>query len=628
MRNLLILAKWLAGRANVDVEQYNGSTACIGLVGNRKVIKIPKSWSYTQDQDAAVLLEGVIDHEALGHGRFTDLEGRQKAEEAGIIKFNNLSSSIQNILEDVYIENMAIATYPGVKKNLAETVKILVKRGFFGAPSNFEKAGNSQLIKGGLLNILRGTLIAGQEDALAENVKSLKEILPKRFGTIWTDVLEIAMEVKNSQSTQDNILLTVRIMTALEQAAQQSKQSEKKTVQDSGDKCEDDDAQATGSSVESGTPDSDSQTTDTDQHTQGDQSQGDQVDEDASSSTCKGESNGTANASSEIDESASDSLNQSPQGQGDAVDGEDQECESDDITVELSDDGIDAAREILEGKDDDEFNTEISVEISKAIQAVTDCVDVADLYDCTRKYVIDEHARKISMMVKKISDELQDALITETRCETSTKFVGKSLNNRVLSRVKLGNGRVFRQKHEGAELSLAVSVLVDMSGSMDDRMRDGVKRLDGAIGFSLGLGDLLDEFDVPFEINCFSDGYAAMKLFSDDWTSVRKSGEAPYMRNGTHTGAAMQKALCTFVDRQEDRRLMIVLTDGDTSDLPVLFSCYAEAQAMEIEIASVMIGPHIQSIQRLADEFGFSAKSCNDSADLSRFVIQRILESI
>jgi len=205
MRNLLILAKWLAGRAAVDVVEYAGSTACIGLVNGRRVIKIPSHWSYSADPEAAELLEGVIDHEALGHGRFTDLEGRKKAEDEGLIKFNALSAGIQNILEDIYIENRAIDTYPGVKANLARTVEILVKRDFFGSPQLFLKAQGAQLLTGGLLNVLRSRLVPGQEDALRENVEALEVILPTMLGQLWDDVLAVAMEVQHSTSTADNI---------------------------------------------------------------------------------------------------------------------------------------------------------------------------------------------------------------------------------------------------------------------------------------------------------------------------------------------------------------------------------------------------------------------------------------
>ena len=77
MRNLKILAAWLAANAGVDVETYNGSTACISSGKNgKKVIKLPASWVLSTDPESESLIQGVIDHEALGHGRYTDFDAK------------------------------------------------------------------------------------------------------------------------------------------------------------------------------------------------------------------------------------------------------------------------------------------------------------------------------------------------------------------------------------------------------------------------------------------------------------------------------------------------------------------------------------------------------------------------
>jgi nitric oxide reductase activation protein len=274
------------------------------------------------------------------------------------------------------------------------------------------------------------------------------------------------------------------------------------------------------------------------------------------------------------------------------------------------------------------MTTEIGDAISEAIAQMAMPSPIEHMTETDSRTKVSDISLRVCSQVKSVSDELQDALVAETRCEKSTKLCGKSLNNRVLSRVKLGNARVFRQKLEGIGLSTAVSVLLDMSGSMTDSMSDGVSRLDGAVGLSYGLADVLDEFDVPFEINAYSDVYSTLKSFSQDWTMVRKHKEQPYMSGGTYTGTAMQKALAELVMRQEERRLLIVVTDGDASDLDVLISCYSEAQLMGVEIASVMIGPKIRSIEALASTFGFKASSLNQCSGLGRYAVDRVLETI
>lgn len=588
MRNLMILAKWLAGRVDVDVVEYNGHTACIDIIDGRRVIKIPRAWSYSSDPQAADLLEGVIDHEALGHGRFTDLLARRKAEDAGLIKFTQFSSQVQNILEDVYIENQAIAAYPGVKANLSRTIEILTGRGFFGTPEKFAQADGARLVLAGLLNILRSRLVPGQDQALQENVEALEVLLPHALGSLWDEVLSIAMEVQASKSTADNIALTIRIMTLFEQASKE-------------------DGQEQGQEQN---------------HNQGDGQQG------------KGQ--GDSGATSDL---ADDQPQPGGEGGDDgqqAQNGSDSpSCEGDGSSKGAARAGksshrtqneIDAAKSICDSQDQEMPSTEIGEAISQAISRMAEPSPVLKESDACKK--VSDAAMRICSQVKNASDELQDALVTQVQCEKAIKLVGKRLANRVLHRVRLGDPRVFQCKHEGEGVSTAVGLLVDQSSSMDEKLLDTVRRLDAAIGLAYGLGDMLDEFDVPFQVNSFSDCYATLKAFEADWTQVRKPRERPDIAGGTYTGAAMQRALADLVVRPEARKLLLVLSDGNASDLEVLMSCYSEAREMGIEVASVMIGPTIQSISLLAQKFGFKATNINTSAGLGRFAVDRVLEAI
>jgi cobaltochelatase CobT len=594
MRNLMILAKWLAGRADIDVCEYVGETACIGLVKGRRVVFIPKQWSYSDDPRAAELLEGVIDHEALGHGRFTDLEARKRAEEGGRIKFNNLSGGIQNILEDVYIENRAIAAYPGVKHNLSTMVEILVGRGFFGQPSSFEFAPASALLMAGLLNTLRARLVPGQEPALKGNVDALEPILRRNLGKLWGDVLDVAMEVQNSKTTDDNIALTIRIMQLIEQAATEQPESDQgaQVTQKSKSDDEQEAAESAGNCGADGSPD---ESIDQTARTEGDKSTDD----------------------GELAEAGKPAKSDST--------GDD---DGDVIPTNRSVQESQAAQEIIAQKDDEMPITEVTEGASISIGDKATPAPMADLAKIDGRCDMPLDVKRIASMVKSSADDLQDALLSETRCDKTTKLVGKSLNNRVLSRVKLGNGRVFRQKQEGKAISTAVQFVVDMSGSMRDALSNKVTRHDAAFGLIYGMGDLLDEYEVPFQVIAYSDAYADVKKFEEEWSRVRRRYALPALSGGTFTGIAVQKSLGELVVRPEERKLLIVITDGDTSDLPVLISCYAEAREMGIEIASVMIGPPIRSISQLAQAFGFPATNINTTNGLGRFAVERVLEAI
>lgn len=596
MRNLIILAKWLAARAQVDVVECNGSTAWIELVNGRRVINIPSSWNYSNDPDAQALLEGIMDHEALGHGRFTDLEAKAKAQDQKLIEFNALSSAIWNTLEDVFIERRSIETYPGVKHNLARTMAILSGRGFFGNADQFAAcASKIHLLRAGLLNCLRHALVPGQAEVFQRNVDALGPLLQKELGSLWNDVMAVAARVVDSTCTMDNIKLTIEIMGLLEEASQEPN--------DSG--ADDQDQQQGGNSQpepEQGDGEGDS--------TPGDGAPG---------SSCPGESQ----SSGEGSEGSNDASSEPQAGGSSAAGGSaDQLGESKSRTQ--------AAKEILRDQNAKLPTVEVTDGLSDAIagRGLYPARGVRSLHVVEQVKKVSPESMRVCSQVKSAADDLQEALIALTHSSKSINLAGKRLESRVLSRVRMGNARVFRRKSEGESLSTAVLILVDCSSSMDEPLRDGVTRIDASIGLAYGLGDVLDEHDVPFQVTCYSDCYADMKVFDQPWVQVRRGQTMPSICGSTCTGLAMQKALGELVVRHEERKLVLVVTDGATSDQVILKSCYSEAMHHGIEVASIMIGPRIPSIEDLAREFGFDATSANTSAGLGKYAVQQVLAAI
>jgi nitric oxide reductase activation protein len=585
MRNLVILAKWLAQQAGVDVLFKNVPTASISPQPNgKKVILIPSAWCYSDDPDAAALLEGVIDHEALGHGRFTDLGAVKSALENDVIK-SQYEKGLWNIFEDIYIERRAISTLPGVKANLSRTVQILLKKDFFGNPSDFASANNAAgLLQAGLLNILRARLIEGQGAILQENVDALEVFLPQKLGKVWDDVLAVALEVEHTTSTQENIDLALKVMALLKSISEETPSE----AQDQSEAQED--AQ---------------------EQDQGGGDVGDQpVDADDGSNALQDDPGGAEQEESNGSE-----------GQGADTQGQESEGGS------YSQENIDTAQAIVDDQEVEQATTEIADALSEIISAIASA-SKREVSSSKQLVPVGENALRVASQVKSICDDLQDALVAESRCQTITGLSGKRLNNRALSRVALGNSRVFRTKHEAEGLSTAVSILCDKSGSMRDQLDDQVSRFDARVGLMFGLADLLDEFEVPFELSSFSDVFQTFKTFPEDWSRVRRRNEVPELEGATYTGSSMQQALGSLVLQPQDRRLMIIITDGDAGDLEVLMSCYAEAQEMGIEIATVIVGSLVPSVRALADKFGFKAISTNSSTAIGRFAVERVLECI
>lgn len=639
MRNLMVLAHWLAARVNVAVETYNGSTACIFEKDDgKRIIQIPVSWSYSNDPDAPVLLEGVIDHEALGHGRFTDLKAMEKVQASKKLVLNQFSKSVWNILEDVYIERKAIGAYPGIKSNLIETLKILMRRNFFGSPQSFENNFGPHSMLGGLLNVLRSRFIPGQDQVLGANAHFMDKLLTEKMGKVWLDVMNVAEEVENSTCTEDNIKLTIRIMKLLEDVAksepppppppQQAEESQEPQSEDGEGGEDGSENQSDGEASSSNESTSESESSDGKGDEKDSGAGGESKDESDNLEGNPQQSSGSGqNDSGDPDERNSDSNSAQ---NSEASDGKPKKPKNKDMSKDgYSQEEIDQAQAILDNSDKKQQEVELGDAISGFIEQFASSGNRGgNLEDTTSVDKLTLASKKIATQVKSISDDLQDALIAESRSHVTTDLVGRRLNNRVLSRVSLGNPRIFRNKHEAEGLSTAVSFLGDVSGSMTEKLEDGITRFEALVGLMYGMGDVLAEFDVPFELSCYSSSYQTLKAFGEDWTQVRKREEVPSYMGGTITGAAMQKALTDLVVQPQERRLMIIATDGDTSDLDVLMSCYSEATEMGIEVATIIIGPMIRSVEALAAKFGFKAISTNRSTGLGKFAVQRVLECI
>jgi len=591
MRNLKVLAVWLANQAGVDVEVAQVTTAHIRLNDKGgKVIAIPESWSYSYDPDAYTLLEGVIDHEALGHGRFTDFDVMTSKAKS----LKPYTKGLWNILEDIFIERRAIDTYPGVKRNLANTVEILVKRDFFGNPQLFaQNPDPAALVQAGLLNILRGTFIEGQKVHLQTNIDAIEPLLQQSLGQLWQDIMAIAVKVEKSKDTKTNLKLAMEIQKLIDTVSQQEPEP------DEGD----------GDSEEQDQGEGDDQANQGGESGQGEQGQ--------QQSEGSGQSGESEEGGDEQDSDASQAASQpSKGGKGSGK--------------RYTQTEVDAAKKIMESLEEEcQQQTELTDMICEVIEEIAGSGSSSqNLIDSDNKTKISDVALNVAKRLKSKSDDLQDALVSQTRNESKNALSGKRLNSRILSRVALGNSRVFKQKHEAQGLSTAVTVLVDCSGSMDDRLKDGVSRLDAAYGLMYGVGDMLTEFEVPFSVVGYSHLYQTFKNFDQDWGMMRRKLLVPNISGGTVTGGAMVRALTELAVRPEDRRLFIIITDGDTGDLEELMSCYSESKALGVEVATLIVGELVPSVTKLADKFGFKATTAVTSEGLSKFAVDRILEAI
>jgi len=175
--------------------------------------------------------------------------------------------------------------------------------------------------------------------------------------------------------------------------------------------------------------------------------------------------------------------------------------------------------------------------------------------------------------------------LLSTRSNNSVAFgqTEGELDGEELWSVEAGNKRVFTQDVEGEAFDTAVTVLIDLSGSMGSHQGSNSWHAQCA---AIGLGETLDALNCPLEIIGFhtvfeshireanptrnqrndSITYEVFKAFDEKYKRVRS-------RLGTISGAgvnvdheAVMEASKRLAERPERRKLLIVISDGQPND--------------------------------------------------------------
>lgn len=163
---------------------------------------------------------------------------------------------------------------------------------------------------------------------------------------------------------------------------------------------------------------------------------------------------------------------------------------------------------------------------------------------------------------------------------------------------------IFQREIPGVEITdLAVSILVDVSGSMGSG-RDACAHLACCL-----VAQACERSDTPIEIECFSDGDVLyLKEFEDDlptaskWLGLLLEGMAGhYSEREDITGLSMwggtncEAATKTVVERLKlyegkQKKLLFVITDGDTGSPKTMGETVARAREEGIAIIGIGIG--------------------------------------
>lgn len=568
-RNILaalpLYAQGVAGRYGVRVVFDPRITT---PMTDGKTIKMPPLPLPAKADDApaaerlAILAKGFIDHE-VGHVRHTTFELPDLSDMTQLLK------SLWNAIEDPRQELLLIGEFPGVRTTLDRMTESLI-----GTPTHYRVLEPDMevnwLISAYTLYTLRADL-RGQAP-FGELAEQSRPAMVAVFGEAFVARLEVicATTGMNLRSTADALDMSREIVKAMEEEhdAQQPPPEQPKgdegeeggAEEESGDGQQGSNRGESGSKTDAGDP--------------GDES---------------GESDGadgsTGGAAKEADESASHA--------GGCASGNGNGGEP---TPEQIAQALDKALRGNGGDGVQDLGDSAAKEIAQRAQEITDHGTEGRIHDAPQVIDMEKAGQPIEPLTSGSFDAtaallqsgrlralLQNELRALQRQRTFEVGRGSSFNDRKAYRTSTGDRRLFLKTEERRELNTAVFILGDVSSSMSNGGKIGVatealfatasameavRGVTTAVGTFPGFGRVLGFGE---SVRCKADSFA-----------LHPHGCTP-MAEGI-LWASRQ-----LVSRKEDRKILLVVTDGMPDCVGTTKAQIAAAEAAGIEVMALGI---------------------------------------
>ena len=500
------------------------------------------------DESAWILARGYLDHEA-GHVRHTDFSVREDTP---------IHKALANILEDIHIEQAMGRTYPGCAVNLRNLAERLAHEGAFTPAANKPE----QLFLGWILTECRSRVL--KQSALVPIAQKARRTLVKRLGAVLVNQADVLLKkVERLSTTRQAHDLAKEILALLRQAQHQPPQEA------SGQKHKDH---------------SNGQTTSGSARDQKDSRQNDQE--------IKGQS---------LPQSESKSDNQGCEAEGSRR-SEDSLSETDEDIDLAKGSGSspaakrDALKRIL-GKDPGSFG-DLGQMTAEALQAASDqAARESGMESMTGIYPGEQLAKEVTCgnppdlhQVRHETVALRSRLARLVQASKLKRScagrLGRLVDHRTLHRLPAGDPRVFRRKEEKRAINTAVIVLLDRSGSMSG------PRMELARKTVLALADVLGTIPgISVSTGAFpgKEGAVVSMTPFGQTASQTKENYAMTANGGTPLAQALGWARVQMAVRQEQRKILLVATDGQPSNPGLVKALLGRMETEGVELMGLGI---------------------------------------
>lgn len=558
-------------------------------------------------------IQGFIDHE-VAHVMYTDhLVGEKAVRDGDVAKF------YWNLIEDIFIEREISRQFLGSAHNLSHTRRLFSEKYVQPLYDNLVRRGNATENEfWGVLSVCAMRAWAGH--------KELQDFMADKWDKIPTaSKIEplIADKLQQTKNSQDCYSLSKEVIKLLfgdqdlkprEQPKGSKKKSEGGDDKDGGSSSKsksskgEKDKSKKGKSKKDKSEDEDGDSGDEDEEGQGDaegsegeaEDSSDQGDDDES-----GDKDGEGESGDDSDSDSDDEGDSEGDSEGDDDDSQNSR-EDDEVSGTLDEDDLELDAESIFDQEDAEnisrvdFDGALEKLISKeAVESHhgSDYIPFSREYDQIEVYpaqrsiyterTFEEVERQTNEMSGPIQRSLERAFVARNRSRWEAGKRSGRLNSAGLSRLLVEDDRVFRQKEVTKTRDVAVSLLIDCSGSMA-----GVP-IKCAMGAAWALGHVLERLKLASEIIGFTSSWGAgtslqnqynddpnacnydrlvplympiFKTFSEPFGTEQRMRISTYLHNGQMNvnidGECVRIAGDRLLKRPEPGKTLIVLSDG------------------------------------------------------------------
>ena len=556
-----------------------------------------------EDHEHFDALWGYLAHEAA-HVRFTCWEE--------VIETEGLAHHLQNIFEDGRIEVEMAKPYPGSRDTINTTMRYMVEEGHFRQPD--DESSPVEIMTAYCLYFVRAKLLG--QSVLSGHFEASESYLASTFPMgAQVRLKALLRKASNLDGTLAAGNLANEILRMLAEEAE--KESPKPPSNSQSIRSD-----AGGSTTQSG-DEGDDQSDAGGSSAQSDDDGDDQSDAGGSSAQSGDDGDDQSDAGGSTAKSGDDGDDQSDAGGSTAKSGDDGDGDSDQRYAALRQ-ALGAGGDDLPADPFDAFRKEMD-QVARR-QGDDSYRSVREAKTIHPNVLVGKQMlNEVKQMSSRIRTQLMGLVQASNRTGRRTVRHGKRFETQHLHRLAAGDTRIFRREIDKPRPNTAVHILVDMSGSMGRCVNGQDKRAfiiarEAALALALAL-EPIPKVNPAVTFFGADEMSPVFNAVGHGESVSRNVGRFAFTPTGTTPMAeAVWYAAADLLNTKEERKLLIIVTDGDPNNLSSTQKVVGLCERGGVEVIGIGVGT------RAVADFASNHVVISDVSDLQTTLF-RLMES-